>query len=98
MKLPRSVIGKEVKLTWLDPVGSERVDIEKALKGRAALASWVERGVIDDITEGVVRFRQSEATLAGQDKPDEAIFGWVPEDLITGCTVMVPETKEQSSE
>ena len=97
MRIARQLIGREVKLTWLDPVSSERVDIEKALKGKAALASWVERGIIDDITEGVVRFRQSEATLAGQTNPDEAIFGWVPEDLIIACTVMVPE-KEQPSE
>lgn len=91
MKVSRANIGKEVRITWRDPVSSERLSIEKALKGRAALAIWIERGVIDDITDGVVRFRQSEARFAGDENSDEAIFGWVPEELIEKCEVMVAE-------
>lgn len=88
MKIPKSYIGKEVRLTWRDPITSERMDLSKAPKGLAALATWRERGVIDDITEGVVRFVQSEAYSPGKNEPDEAIIGWVVEDLITDCQIM----------
>lgn len=91
MKIPRGVIGKIVKVWWEDPCSSERIEIDKAPKGKAALAIWMEIGIIDDITDGIVRFRQSEATYAGERKPDEAIFGWVPEDLITNYIILAPE-------
>lgn len=91
MKIGSKYLGKEVRITWRDPVSSERLDIAKARKGRAALASWVERGIIDDITDGVVRFIQSEAISPGDTVADEAVFGWVPEELIEKCEIMVPE-------
>lgn len=97
MKISRNYIGKVVCIVWEDPTGGgERLHIEKAKKGRAALARWHEYGRIDDITEGVVRFRQSEATTAGEAEPDEAIFGWVPEELIKECIPLIMETGEAS--
>lgn len=98
MKIAKHLIGKVVCIVWEDPTGGgERLHIEKARKGRAALARWREYGVIDDITDGVVRFRQSEATTAGDTEPDEAIFGWVPEDLIQECIPMVPEGEKSGT-
>jgi hypothetical protein len=88
MRVPKHHVGKEVRITWRDPISTvERFELDKAPKGTAALATWVERGVIDDITEGVVRFRMSEAYSEGV--LDEATFGWVPEDLIEKCEIMV---------
>jgi len=89
MKIPKSYVGKEVRLTWLDPC-SERTDLATAKKGKIALAKWIERGVIDDLTDGVVRFIQSYAYSAGQSEPDEAVIGWLPEDLIQTCELMEP--------
>ena len=89
MKITKHFIGKEVRITWLDPC-SQRVSLETAKKGKAALARWIERGVIDDVTDGVVRLIQSHAYSAGESAPDEAIIGWVPEDLIEACEIMAP--------
>jgi hypothetical protein len=79
----------------------ERFELSKAPKGLAALARWVERGVIDDITEGVVRIRMSEGFSLNEQGSmvlDEATFGWVPEELIDDCEPMAPiTTKENSS-
>jgi hypothetical protein len=92
VKVPKSIIGKEVRITWIDPISSDRIKMLDARKGRSALSTWRERGVIDDITEGVVRFLQSEATSPGEDRHDEAIIGWIPEELIT--LIEVGEFKE----
>jgi len=94
VKITKHHIGKEVKLTWLDPC-SDRCSLENARIGKQALAKWVERGVIDDVTEGVVRFIQSYAYSPGQEQPDEGIIGWVPEDLIESCEIMVPSTEKE---
>ncbi len=93
MKITKHHIGKEVRITWRDPISSvERVEPEKALRGTAALATWVERGVVDDVTEGVVRFRMSECFENG--KITEATYGYVPEDLIESCEIMMVNQTE----
>lgn len=89
MKITKHYIGKEVRITWLDPY-SERTALHSAKRGKAALAKWTERGVIDDVTEGVVRFIESQAFSPGDSEADEAVMGWVPEDLIETCEVMEP--------
>lgn len=91
MKITKHYIGKEVRITWLDPC-SQRVSLENAMKGKAALAKWVERGIVDDLTDGVVRLVQSQA-FSGLSavEPDEGIFGWIPEDLIEKIEIMEPE-------
>jgi hypothetical protein len=94
MKIPKSYIGRLVQITWRDPAG-KRMDFREARTGKEALATWVERGKIDDISDGVVRFLQSEAWWAGEKEPDEGMFGWVPEDLIEKCELLVvAEEKE----
>ena len=85
MKVKRDLIGKDVRIIWRDPVSDHEklVSLKEPLKkGRAALATWIERGVIDDITEGVVRLLVAVTYSAGEDRPDEALVGWIPEELI----------------
>lgn len=94
MKITKHYLNKEVRLTWLDPC-SDRMKLQDAKRGRAALAKWIERGIIDDVTEGVVRFVQSHAFSPGEMYPDEGIIGFVPEDLIEACEIMEPTTKKE---
>jgi len=67
------------------------VEASKALKGNAALAKWVEYGVIDDITDGVVRFRHGENYDPGEVEINQAMYGWLPEVLILDIKLLVPE-------
>ena len=97
MKITKHHIGKEVRITWLDPC-SERRSLEHAPIGTKALAKWIERGVIDDVTEGVVRFIQSYAFSPGAAEPDEGIIGWVPEELIVSCEILSVTGDKQTSE
>ena len=92
MKVGQKCIGKVVKLVWVDPAGPERMSLAKAPKGRSALARWTEYGVIDDITDGVIRLRQSEARDGeGQpDKDDEGSFTWTLEELVESIEIMEP--------
>ena len=83
MKVGRQYIGKYVEIIWRDPIGGRHeVEASELPRGRTALAVWRERGVIDDVTEGVVRLIQSdnEGSPIGVKKEVEA--GWVPEELI----------------
>ena len=95
MKVSRSFIGKYVEVKWRDPgtshtKGRKREDIPRGIE---ALASWAERGVIDDLTEGVVRIVHSEGRAPQHiDGVDELELSctWVPEDLIEGIIVYEP--------
>lgn len=79
MKVTKGHLGKRVSLTWLDPV-TDRV--KEKFKGREALARWTEEGIIDDITDGVVRLQKSEGYSPRMREPDEWEYTWVLEDLI----------------
>jgi hypothetical protein len=100
MRVPRSYIGKQVELVWRDPRGVRvSCQIEQVLKGMAALATWKERGVIDDLTDGVVRIIHSEGH--NPIDPDEHKstpeyqVTWVPEALVESITIMEPMKTEQ---
>lgn len=94
MKVNKSYLGRMCQITWRDPISeNDRMEIDKAPKGNVALAKWVEYGVIDDLTDGVVRFQHSVAFDPSEAKPHEALFGWIPEDLIESIVVLVPETE-----
>ena len=94
MKVSKAFLGKVCQITWLDPISeNERNEIDKAPKGKAALAKWVEYGVIDDLSDGVVRFQHSVAFGPLDHRPDEALFGWIPEDLIETIIILVPEAE-----
>jgi hypothetical protein len=90
VKVPRSYEGRLVALKWVDPVDGDRLEIDKAPTGMKALASWIEYGKIDDISEGVVRIRHAEAFDAGSSEPSEAMFGYVHEALIIDITLLEP--------
>lgn len=95
MKIPRSLIGKYVELIWRDP-RDDRVCCRptELLRGFAALATWKERGVIDDLTDGIVRIIHSEGTEpqspgGEESKPDYRVT-WVHEALVESIVVMEP--------
>lgn len=94
MKVGKYYLGKYVEFIWHDP-GANRVvshlsDLGDLAKGLEALAIWKERGVIDDITEGVVRIAHSAARDPGKINDNEFFYSWVPEDLIESITVYEP--------
>ena len=99
MRIPRNLLGRLVELTWRDPVGGVRhechlPDRADLPRGRAALATWTERGVIDDITEGVIRLIQSEAVGPGKLAPDEFGCQWIPEDLVESIRAATFESEK----
>ena len=93
MRVTKEYMGKYVELSWRDPnearVSANPRDYTALPRGRAALATWVERGVITDITEGVVRIEHSRAIHAGgvDSQSDEFVFTFVPEELVDTITV-----------
>jgi hypothetical protein len=92
MKITKALIGKYVELQWMDPCFN-RVHIAESPVGRAALATWVERGVIVDITDGIVKVEHSKAAHAGKavSDADEHAYTPIPEALIETLMVLVPE-------
>jgi hypothetical protein len=77
-----------VEIQWMDPCW-QRVSLVESPKGRAALATWVERGVIYDVTDGVVIIQHSLAAHIGKpiSEPDEHAFTPIPESLIERIVV-----------
>ena len=96
MKVTKNYLNQVVALKWVDPcTAGERLDLDKAPKGREALAKWEEFGLIDDITDGVVRLRYAHAWEdVNADTPNEAVFTWLPEELITEIEILKPEGGE----
>jgi len=89
VNISKRLIGKEVRIYWRDPAGrkmtSRKEDHSDVVKGRAALALWVERGMVEFIDEGVLHLRQSrgEDVFADDDgKEWTLIYSVVPEVLI----------------
>lgn len=91
MKVLKSLIGRYVEVKWRDPIGVQRAPLESAPKGLAGLATWLERGMLDDITDDVVRIIHSAGCEPGHDKPDEISYTLVPEDLIIEVSVFNKE-------
>ncbi len=94
MKIGKQYIGRMVEFQWMDP-NFGKGELHTLLRGRAALATWVERGVIVDITDGVVLIAHSEASSAGKQPPpsgtDELARTAVPEVLIEKLTLFAVE-------
>jgi hypothetical protein len=86
MRVPRSIVGKVVEIIWRDP-GTDRKPLRDALKGSAALASWKEYGLVDDLTDGVVRVIHSAGYDPGETEIDEISYTVVPEALVEKVTV-----------
>lgn len=90
MKVPRTLIGKRVELQWMDP-GSFKGRLPMPL-GRAALATWLEHGVVHDVTDGVVILAHSFGRDAQATEVDEIHVSAIPEVLIEKLIVYNPET------
>lgn len=91
MKLTRAHLGKVAKVVWRDPGSNpKRQTLTKAWKGRSALATWEEYGIIDDITDGVARIVHSLAhdPPADPDPETEIYCTWVVEELIESVTFL----------
>lgn len=97
MKVGRQYVGKYVEFVWRDPTAATAKtavgSLEGLEKGRSALAIWKERGVIIDLTEGVVVLEHSYGIdpPIGVKEYDEHTCTWVPEELIESITIYVPE-------
>lgn len=81
MHIPKRFLNRMVEITWRDPITRNHDNGEK--KGLDALAQWREWGVIDDLTDGVIRVIHS----AGRNSPEEAdndfFITWIPQALVT---------------
>jgi len=97
VKVSRGHLGKYVEITWRDP-GAAKVRSREFTshadipKGWAALATWQERGILDDVTDGVARIVHSQGRDPGHvdDPADEFYITWVPEALIEAVKVFEP--------
>lgn len=93
MKIGRQYLNKYVEMVWRDP-GEARITVSEGVenpKGRGCLATWHERGILQDITDGIVRIEHSHATGAPLlRQADESVCTYVPEDLIESLTVFEP--------
>lgn len=84
-----------MEIQWADPTTFSE-DLRDLRKGRAALATWRERGTIHDITDGVVIIAHSLGHNPGQNEDDEVQGTAVHEDAIEKLTVFKPEEKGES--
>lgn len=90
-----------VEVIWRDPgTGHTKVrlaDRSDGAGGQGALATWRERGVIDNMTDGVARIVHSEGTDASYVTEDEKSLElsctWVPEALIEKIVVYEPRAE-----
>ena len=105
MKVSKSYLGKVVAVQWMDPrwdrVASTDKDRSDVPRGRAALATWREYGVVDDITDGVVRIVHSAGEEGSRNMKDiggdDFVCSWVPEELIESVTVYEPMRAEPTT-
>ena len=91
MKVPKSYVGSVVAVTWRDPVSMRRKELHEAKVGMDALATWTEYGMLDDLTDGVLRICHSEGYDGNQDKRDEICYTAVWEVLVTNIRRLVDE-------
>jgi hypothetical protein len=104
MKVNKSYLGKRVEVIWRDPCSAhikshDLKNYADVPKGREVLAYQEEQGVIDDVTDGVVRIRHTKG-LDSPIVPDQSAdlyYTWVDENLIEKITVFEPSTKEDDN-
>ena len=91
MRVSKQLVGRFVEVTWRDPAETGRVKRSEVLQGRAALATWEECGVIEDVSEGVVFIRHSRSREFHA-KEEELVGTYVPEDLIEKVVTYSPDS------
>jgi hypothetical protein len=89
MNVPKRLIGSIVAATWRDP-GFDRSPLRTAKKGLAALATWTEYGMVDDVTDGIVRIVHSAGHDPGVEETDEICYTVIHEALIEKLVVLEP--------
>lgn len=96
MKVGRQYTGKVVEITWRDPHGADRMEVAKMPVGYHALSTWREYGVIDNVTDGVVRLIQSRAENPPykDEREEEAVPSYVHEALIEKIVIFEPSKEE----
>lgn len=98
MKVGKGYLGKRVELVWRDPCSAQvkSNDIKTysdVPRGRDVLAIQEEQGVIDDITDGVVRIRHTrglDSPILGDDQGAILFYTWVDEQLVESIIVLEP--------
>ncbi len=100
MRVKRELLGKRVEVTWLDPIGVVRQNVELAQtrRGHAGLAKWIEFGLLDDITDGVLRVVHSMGISPGEAAVDEVSYTLVPEDRIITLFVLEPQQEAKNGD
>ena len=89
MKVPRSLVGKTVEITWRDPHDwKEEAESVDTTKGAAHVPQWTHQGVIEDVTEGWVRLRYGVCDSPYTKPTKEGVM--VYEDLIETLVVLAP--------
>lgn len=92
MKVGKHYLGKMVEVVWMDPNYS-RMDSMYIQRGRAALVTWKEYGIVYDVTDGVVLLVHSITSnngMPGMDNHDEISRTALPESLIEAMTILTP--------
>lgn len=94
MRVSRSLIGKVIEVRWIDPREDHHDSDRPALVGKAALAKWIEWGVVNDITDGVLRLMYSTTWIPDENKANAFHFTWIPVALIVDIRVLGDASEE----
>ena len=100
MKIPRSLIGKEIRVRWRDPGGaklrSRTRDASDLPGGWQALATWTMQGRIQELKEGVITLVQSvgeDAPHEQQDPVTDFEVQFIPESLVEQIVELIEGQK-----
>ncbi len=90
MKVPRKLLNQYVEVEWLDPVQCT-VSAHEMIKGRAQLGVWHERGVLIDITDGILIVEHSHCKTTDDEKLHAT---WIPEELVSRIRIFTEVVAE----
>lgn len=98
MKVPRALVGRPVRIVWLDPCSFDHEELPSHIfaempRGRASLARWKEYGEITAVEDGVVTFVHAtiENTISTKSRYQGSV---VPEDLIESVDELVVKPRD----
>lgn len=96
MKITKAHLGRLAEVVWRDPcsahVKSHLSDFSDVPAGLSVLATQRERGVIDNVTDGVIRIVHTIGTDSPvvPDPSTDLYVTWVPEALVESITIYAP--------